>query len=114
MWLATLQLPSNTLGHHRKRPKKSLIAIFFIFKNYFYYFNYVYVVVEERRGYTLMCQISLELGLQAVGSHLTWVLGIKLGFSGKAICVLNHSTISAVPLFLWFWLGVCVCFVPAQ
>ena len=39
---------------------------------------------------SLRCQILLELGLQAVVSHLMWVLGVELRFSGKAVCTLNY------------------------
>lgn len=36
---------------------------------------------------------ALELGLQAIVSHLVWVLGIKLGSFGRAVSAVNHWTL---------------------
>ncbi|CAO2635548.1 hypothetical protein LEMLEM_LOCUS23155 [Lemmus lemmus] len=63
-------------------------------------------VTEDVRG--LRC---LEAGVTVVVSHLTWVLGSKLGSSAKAVCTLNHKAISPAPccflfgLMFLIWLG---------
>lgn len=41
--------------------------------------------------------VSLELELQVVVCHPTWVLGIELRLSGKVTNVLNHRFISPTP-----------------
>ena len=38
-----------------------------------------------------------EAGLQAILSHLTWVLGTELRPSGKGISTFNHGAISLSP-----------------
>lgn len=43
------------------------------------------------------CQLPQELGLQAVVSHLMWVLGIELRFSGSIGSALNHGATSPAP-----------------
>ena len=44
----------------------------------------------------------LELQLKIVVSHLTWVLGTKLQFSGKATSALNHWAIISQAPYLDF------------
>lgn len=60
----------------------------------FYYFNYLYM---RGRQYALMNagthraqRFLWKLGLQAVITHLMWVLGFELSSSGRAVCALNH------------------------
>lgn len=50
--------------------------------------TYMQGPAKARKG----CQI-LELELQVVVGHLTWVLGIKLGSPGKAVCTFNQQPI---------------------
>lgn len=55
---------------------------------------------SPRRGQR--CQVPLELGFQAVISHLLWVLGIKFRPLARILYSLNHSAISSatLPAFL--------------
>lgn len=45
------------------------------------------------------CWILLELDFQAVVSHPMWMLGMELEFSARALCALNHWTISTSQIF---------------
>lgn len=40
---------------------------------------------------------SLGLEQKAIVSHLLWIQGTKLGFSGRAVCALNCCTLSPAP-----------------
>lgn len=46
---------------------------------------------------------ALELEIQKFKRFLMWVLGTKLGFSGRTESVLNHQAISPAPVLLYFY-----------
>lgn len=69
-----------------------------------YSFNYVNVAVCVSVG----CRARDTLG--AAVSCLTWVLGNRLRFFGRAVCALNHRAIwSALLCLIGLCLSVCVC-----
>lgn len=57
------------------------------------------VCVQEREGHGSQKSVLgvQELELQGIVSCLVWVLGTKLGFSGRAVSVLNCSGSSLAP-----------------
>jgi hypothetical protein len=70
---------------------------------YFIFYSCVYVhadvdhVCGLPQGLEEAYGSSQELELQEIVSHVMWVLGTKLGFSGRAARTLNHSAILQPP-----------------
>lgn len=73
---------------HLPVPQRGFVKIFFIIIFSYVYvsvFRFVYLSAGAHRGQKLDPQ-----ELETVVSHLTWLLGSKLGSSGRVEYVINH------------------------
>ena len=58
---------------------------------------YMSVCAQEGRHDRPDVSDLLELELQVIVSHLTWVLGAEFRFSARVVCDPNHWDISLAP-----------------
>lgn len=59
----------------------------------FYFYLFICMCI-----YPYTCAQVLELELQVVANHTTWVLGVKLSSSKRAASTLTHGSIPPAPL----------------